>query len=111
MRSGLLDGVGLVDHHCHGVVRETLDRTQFEALLTEAEGPGPLHPSLFDTEAGFGVRAICAPLLDLPRFATPDAIRPRREAIQAGRRFQVSLPPSSVSVIVLRVMPSGGARP
>jgi len=36
-------------------------------------------------------------------FATPDAIRPRREAIPAGGSFQVSLPPQSVSVIVLRV--------
>jgi alpha-N-arabinofuranosidase len=36
-------------------------------------------------------------------FATPDAIRPHREVIQAGDRFQLSLPPHSVSVIVLRV--------
>ena len=35
-------------------------------------------------------------------FATPDAIRPRREIIRAGDRFQVSLPPRSVSVIVMR---------
>ena len=76
--NGLLDGVPLVDHHCHGIVCDVLERPQFEALLTEAEGPGPLHPSLFDTQAGFGVRAICAPLLDLPRFATPDAYLARR---------------------------------
>ena len=44
-------------------------------------------------------------------FATPDAIRPRREVIPAGGRFQVSLPPRSVSVIVLRVNRSGEARP
>jgi alpha-N-arabinofuranosidase len=37
-------------------------------------------------------------------FATPDAIRPHREVIQAGDRFQLSLPPHSVSVIVLRVI-------
>lgn len=37
-------------------------------------------------------------------FATPDVIRPHREVIRAGRRFQVSLPPHSVSVIVLRVI-------
>ena len=36
-------------------------------------------------------------------FASPDVIRPRQEVIQAGARFQVSLPPHSVSVIVLRV--------
>jgi alpha-N-arabinofuranosidase len=36
-------------------------------------------------------------------FATPDAVRPRREVVKAGPRFEVSLPPHSVSVIVLRV--------
>jgi alpha-N-arabinofuranosidase len=37
-------------------------------------------------------------------FATPDAIRPRREIIPVGDRFQLSLPPRSVSVIVMRVV-------
>jgi alpha-N-arabinofuranosidase len=36
-------------------------------------------------------------------FATPDAIRPRREVLRAGGSFSVSLPRRSVSVIVLRV--------
>jgi len=76
--SSLLDGVPLVDHHCHGLVRGELDRAQFEALLTECDGPAGLHSSLFDTQAGFGVRAICAPLLDLPRFASPDEYVARR---------------------------------
>ena len=35
-------------------------------------------------------------------FATPDAVRPRGGPIAAGGRFEVSLPPRSVSVIVLR---------
>jgi alpha-N-arabinofuranosidase len=38
-------------------------------------------------------------------FRTPDAVRPRREVVPAGRSFSVSLPPHSVSVIVLRVVP------
>jgi alpha-L-arabinofuranosidase len=41
-------------------------------------------------------------------FATPDAIRPRREAIPAGASFPLSLPPRSVSVIVLRIAGSTG---
>jgi len=40
-------------------------------------------------------------------FATPDAIRPRREPIRASESFRVSLPAHSVSVIVLM---SAGAR-
>ena len=81
--SVLLEGVPLVDHHCHGIVRDTLDRPQFEALLTEADGSGPLHPSLFDSQTGFGVRTICAPLLDLPRFAPPDEYLARRAEMGA----------------------------
>ena len=81
--SGLLEGVPLVDHHCHGLLRRELDRAQFEALLTEADGPGSLHPSLFDTQAGYGVRSICAPLLDLPRFASPDEYVARRAELGA----------------------------
>ena len=44
-------------------------------------------------------------------FATPDVVRPRRGVLRAGGRFQVPLPPHSLSVIVLRVIRSGGARP
>jgi uncharacterized protein len=76
-----LDGLPLVDHHCHGIVRSSLDRPAFEALLTEAERAGPLHGSLFDTQVGMGVRAICPPLLDLPRFAPADEYLERRAAL------------------------------
>jgi uncharacterized protein len=89
----ILDGRPLVDHHCHGIMGDSLDRPQFEALLTEGAGPGPLHPSLFDSQAGFGVRAVCAPLLDLPRFAEPDeylAQRAELGADEVARRMLTS---------------------
>jgi alpha-L-arabinofuranosidase len=35
-------------------------------------------------------------------FATPDAVRPRREVLKAGPQFRLPLPPHSVSVIALR---------
>jgi alpha-N-arabinofuranosidase len=41
-------------------------------------------------------------------FAAPEAIRPRREVVRAGQRFQVALPPRSVSVLVLRVAGPAG---
>ena len=88
--SSLLEGVPLVDHHCHGLVRGELDRREFEALLTEADGPGPLHLSLFDTQVGLAVRSICAPLLDLPRFASPEDYLARRAELgadEAARRL------------------------
>ena len=36
-------------------------------------------------------------------FATPDAVAPRRERVEAGREFSLSLPQHSVSVVALRI--------
>jgi alpha-N-arabinofuranosidase len=44
-------------------------------------------------------------------YATPDAIRPRSEVVSAGSRFQLTLPPRSISVIVLRVAGSSAGAP
>jgi predicted TIM-barrel fold metal-dependent hydrolase len=85
-----LESLGLIDHHCHGVVRRDLDRTGFEQLLTEA-GPvspvsqagqtGPLGGSAFDSQIGFAVRRWCAPVLDLEPHADPDAYLERRSEL------------------------------
>ncbi|MET8163884.1 amidohydrolase family protein [Streptomyces sp. NPDC005329] len=78
----------LVDHHCHGVVVDPLDRPGFEALLTEGDRwPGV---SAFDTPAGVAVRRHCAPLLDLERHAPADAYLARRAELgprEVNRRF------------------------
>ncbi len=86
----LLDGISLVDHHCHGVLTTTLDRAAFEAELTESSAPGPWHGSLFDTQAGLAVLRWCAPLLDLPAHTDPDGYLARRadlSAIEVNRRL------------------------
>jgi len=70
----LLDGVELLDHHCHGVVRRDLDRPSFERLLTEAGAAD----GVFDSQIGFAVRRWCAPLLDLATHASPDDYLARR---------------------------------
>lgn len=80
----MVDALGLVDHHCHGIMQGDLDRVAFEALLCEADGPGPWHGSLFDTRVGFAVRRLCAPLLDLPVGATPEEYLDRRSEIGAA---------------------------
>ncbi|GGQ74662.1 amidohydrolase family protein [Streptomyces flaveolus] len=83
-----LAALDLVDHHCHGAVVDDLDREGFEALLTEGETwPGV---SSFDSPVGLAVRRHCAPLLDLPRHASPDAYLARRSqlgAAEVNRRF------------------------
>jgi uncharacterized protein len=80
----------LVDHHCHSVMDHDLDRSAFESLLTEAEAPGPLGGTLFDSAIGFAVRRWCAPVLDLPPHASPEDYLARRADLGAGevnRRF------------------------
>ena len=44
----------LVDHHCHGLVLDDLDRASFEALMNEAAGRSPLGTTFFDSMLGLG---------------------------------------------------------
>lgn len=71
----------LVDHHCHGLVQRDLDRPAFEALMNEGPGHGRWTGSPFDSMLGVSIRRHCAPLLDLPRHADPDAYVARRRAL------------------------------
>ena len=68
----------LVDHHCHGVADITLERLAFEDLITESDAPAPAGTTFFDTQLGFAIRRHCAPVLDLPVFATPEDYLARR---------------------------------
>ncbi len=78
-----LDGAGLVDHHCHSVAADDLDRPAFEAMLTEGERPAP-GTSAFDSALGFSVRRWCAPVIGLPAHAPADEYLARRAEIGAG---------------------------
>jgi uncharacterized protein len=88
--TGLLDGVALVDHHCHGPVRRELDRAAFEQLATEADGPAPAGCSALDSQLGFAIRRWCAPVLGLESHAGPEEYLARRSelgAAEVNRRF------------------------
>ena len=78
----------LIDHHVHGVVTTDLDRAGFEALITEGRAePGR---TMFDTQLGFTIRRWCAPVLDLPPFASADEYVSRRAELgvdQVNRRL------------------------
>lgn len=85
-----LESLPLIDHHCHGVYEDDLDRPAFEAMLTEAGSGGPPGTSMFDTQVGFALRRWCAPVLDLDAHAEPDAYLARRAelgAAEVNRRF------------------------
>jgi hypothetical protein len=84
------DRVPLVDHHCHGLLRDDVDRAGFEAMMTEADGPSPLGTTLFDSLLGHAVRRWCSPVLDLPAHAEPADYLARRAALgvdEVNRRF------------------------
>lgn len=79
-----------MDHHCHGVLRRDLGRAEFESMLTEAKGPGPLNATVFDSQIGFALRRWCAPVLDLEPHAEPEAYLERRADLgyqEVTRRF------------------------
>ncbi|ONH23356.1 amidohydrolase family protein [Pseudofrankia asymbiotica] len=78
-----LESLPLVDHHCHGLVRRELNRTDFERAMTEADHPGPRGASFFDSQLGFALRRYCAPVLDLPAHAPPDDYLARRAELGA----------------------------
>ncbi|RZU22314.1 hypothetical protein EV645_0396 [Kribbella rubisoli] len=71
-------GLPLVDHHCHGVRTGTTTDADFELLATESDWPAPPGTSVFDNPFGIAVRALCAPLLDLPRHCTAEDYLRRR---------------------------------
>lgn len=84
-----LDLDPLIDHHCHGLRLDPLERADFESLLNEAGRPAPAGTTFFDSLLGSAVRRWCAPVLGLEPHADPDAyLRRRRElGADASRRL------------------------
>ena len=81
---------GLIDHHCHGVARDPLDRAEFESFLTESDRPPPPGCTAFDSLLGLSVRHLCGPVLDLPSGADPADYIARRAELggeEANRRL------------------------
>jgi predicted TIM-barrel fold metal-dependent hydrolase len=73
----------LVDHHCHGVLRGTLDRAAFEQLIVEGGMPAPPGTTHFDTPLGLAIRRWCAPVLNLPPHAPATTYLARRAELGA----------------------------
>ncbi len=73
----------LLDHHCHGLLTEDLDRASFESLMNEGARPSPLGTTTFDSMLGLAVRRWCAPLLDLEPHADAEHYLARRRELGA----------------------------
>lgn len=81
MSTDLTSGLKMIDHHCHGVVVEAMDRSNFAGLLSE--GGAAMHAEIdpADTPLGLAVRALCAPVLDLEPHVPFDAYLARRNEL------------------------------
>ena len=73
----------LVDHHCHGLIIDDLDRPSFEALMNEAAATSPLGTTFFDSMLGLAVRKWCAPVLGLEAHASSEDYIARRQGLGA----------------------------
>ncbi len=80
----VLTHLGLVDHHVHGVIDHDPDRAEFEDLITESAWPAGDGLTFFDTQLGFSVRRLCAPVLDLEPSCPPEDYLSRRSELGAS---------------------------
>jgi len=99
--------LGLIDHHCHGVLRTDSTRAEFESLLLEADAVSPLGGSFFDSAIGFAVRRWCAPLLDLPRHASAEEYLERRNSLHITEVSRTFLMASGIHTFLV----DGGFQP
>lgn len=77
-------GIELIDHHCHGVVEQPLQRSEFEDMITESNWPAPPGTSFFDSQVGVAIRRWCAPALGLEASAPPEEYLQRRAELGAA---------------------------
>lgn len=80
----ITSGLGLVDHHCHGLMADDLAPGEFRSLATESDWLSEPGLETLDSPFGLAIRALCAPLLDLPRHAPIDDYIARRIELSAA---------------------------
>ena len=96
-----IDELPLVDHHVHGAMTEDLQRSRLEELLTESDRPIPSWMTVFDSQVGFAVRRWCAPILELPPFASAEDYMARRDELGGVEVTKRLLEASGIGCLVL----------
>lgn len=93
-----LRGIGLIDHHVHGVFDQPVDRADFEAAINEGStDPVPDFMTQFDSPLGLSIRRWCAPLLGLEVLAGADEYWARRSEFAPDELARLMLPAAGVS--------------
>ena len=89
----------VLDHHCHGIVKDDLTWPLFTSLLTEGE---TAHSGQeLNTPLGLAVRAYCAPLLGLERHSPAGEYWLRRVELGNMESSRLLLAASGVDMYVL----------
>ena len=81
--SEALAGLGLVDHHVHGVVKQNPSVAAFTNMITESDRTPVSLDEAMNTQVGFATRRWVAPLLDLEPHASAAEYFARRIALGA----------------------------
>ncbi len=89
----------VLDHHCHGIVKDDLTWPHFASLLTEA-GTAHVNQEL-NTPLGLAVRARCAPILGLERHANAGAYWQRRVELGNAESSRLLLAATGVGTYVV----------
>ncbi|WP_025822408.1 amidohydrolase family protein [Asaia astilbis] len=77
-----MEQIELIDHHCHAVTNQDLDRATFESLMSEGDRAVP-GCTQFDKPLGLMMGKWCAPVLGLAPHADPDSYLSARKALGA----------------------------
>jgi predicted TIM-barrel fold metal-dependent hydrolase len=96
-----VQGLRLIDHHCHGVVKADLDLAGFERLITESYDPPPPGTSQFDSPLGLSVRRWCGPVLGVEPFASPEDYIARRTDLGAEKVARSFLSEAGLGALLL----------
>jgi predicted TIM-barrel fold metal-dependent hydrolase len=96
-----VEGLRLIDHHCHGVVKADLDLAGFENLITESSDPPPAGTSRFDSPLGLAVRRWCASVLGLEPYASPQDYMARRAKLGADEVARSFLKEAGLGALLL----------
>jgi predicted TIM-barrel fold metal-dependent hydrolase len=89
--------LGLVDHHCHGLLRHAPAPDEFRLLSTESHWPAPAGTESLDSPVGLAIRAICGPALGLPRHVPAADYVAHRAAMGVEDAHAALMPPTGIT--------------
>ncbi|MEU7993442.1 amidohydrolase family protein [Rothia amarae] len=92
-----LEGIALIDHHCHGVVEHHLSRPEFELMITESHWGAIAGTTIFDSQLGFAIRRWCAPVLGLEPFISAEEYISHRNEMEPAHVNELFLQQSEIS--------------